>query len=271
MAKARLASWITDDGTTGIVSLKCSDGASGSSTVTLQGTEDINVQTDHLKTANISGGGGGITALSYDDGAGAKYAIFAPGQPTANWSLMIRHTTGYTSFAAPGSVGQVLTIDSSSRPAWQAAGSGGESGWFNSTTLMKVMPTEFMLNDSGGFWMVIDDATTDSIHARIDEDGKTASGVAYVTKAIPTGYKATHVQVYGTNNSGTSNPITIRKFDHTDGDLANTTSGNFNATIDILDITSSTTENILIKVELGYGRSSGPDEIFGADITIAAV
>lgn len=259
------SSWITDDGTTGIVSLTCSDGASGSSTVTLQGTEDINVQTDHLKTVNISGGAGGITALSYDDTAGGKYAVFAPGQPTASWSLMARHTTGYTSFITPGSTNEVLTMGAS-KPGWEAA-SGGESGWFNSTTLMKVMPTEFMANNSKS--LMIDDATTDNVHVKCS-DSRTSIDV-YAIKAIPSGYKATHVHVYGTNATSTSNSVTVRTFDQTDGDLTNTTTGAMNSTIGILEITSSATANILIKVELNSINAVGQDDLFGADITIAAV
>ena len=77
--------------------------------------------------------------------------------------------------------------------------------------------------------------------------------------------------MHGVNNSGTSNPITVRNFDHTDGDLTNSTSGNFNASIDITDITSSATQNIMIKVELSDDRTAGQDIIYGADITIAAV
>ena len=176
------------------------------------------------------------------------------------------NTGGTKSYLAPGTTGQVCTIDAAGIPGWKA---GGENGWFNSTTLMKVMPTEFMLNHTSDNRICIDDATTDEIHARI-YNGRD-DGVAYATKAIPTGYKATHVKVWGVNNSGKINPITIRNFDHTDGDLTNSTSGDFNATLDITDITSSATQNIMIKVELSNSKTAGQDIIYGADITIAAV
>ena len=169
-----------------------------------------------------------------------------------------------------GTAGQVLTVNATATGATFADASGGESGWFNSTTLMKVMPTEFMLNDDNlDDYLVIEDDTTDKVSVRIDDNR--ANGIAYAIKAIPTGYKATHVQVYGVNNSGTSNPITVRNFNHTDGDLTNSTSGEFNTSIDILDITSSATQNILIKVELDNHRTGGQDLLYGADITIAAV
>lgn len=216
---------------------------------------------------NITIDSDGITALKYSNGAGVDYAIYAPGLPINSFSVMLAHTGGTKTYLSPGSVGQVLTIDGSSRPSWEAAA--GESGWFNSTNLMKVMPTEFVLNDTTDDKWCIEDGTTDKIWGRIYDSR--ADGVAYATKSIPTGYKATHVKVLGVNESGTSNPITVRNFDHTDGDLTNSTSGDFNVSIDITDITSSATQNILIKVTLSHHRYRGQDIIYGADITIAAV
>ena len=233
------------------------------------GIVDTTIQQANLeKTQFIQADGDGITSLKYSDGAGTDYAIMAPGLPANNWSMMIAHTSGTKNYLAPGTTGQVCTIDGAGRPSWAAA-AGGESGWFNSTTLMKVMPTEFVLNDATDDKWCIEDSTTDKIWGRIYDTR--AAGVAYATKAIPTGYKATHVKVWGVNNSSTSNPITVRNFDHTDGDLTNTTSGDFNATIDIIDITSSATQNIMIKVQLDVDRTAGQDIIYGADITIAAV
>ena len=235
------------------------------------GIVDTTIQQANLtKTQHITTDSDGITALKYSNGSGTDYAILAPGLPTSDYSISLTRTTGAFAHLSPGSSGEVLGINSlTGRPDWVSAS--GESGWFNSTTLMKVMPTEFMGNDDSltGNYLVLEDDTTDKIFVRIHDNR--ASGVAYAIKAIPTGYKATHVEVHGVNNSGTANPITIRQHDHTDGDLVNTTNGNFNTSIDILDITSSATVNILIKVELSSHRTLGQDIIYGADITIAAV
>jgi hypothetical protein len=232
------------------------------------GIVDTTIQQENLtKTQHITTDSDGITALKYSDGAGTDYAILAPGLPTSDYSLSLTRTSGAFAHLAPGTTGQVLGLNSGTgRPAWVA---GPENGWFNSTTLMKVMPTEFVLNDATDDKWCIEDGTTDKIWGRIYDNR--ADGVAYAIKAIPTGYKATHVKVWGVNNSGTANPITIREHDHTNGDLVNTTSGNFNASIAITDITSSATANILIKVELSSHRTAGQDIIYGADITIAAV
>jgi hypothetical protein len=233
------------------------------------GIVDTTIQQANLaKTIFVTADGDGITALKYSDGAGTDYSIPAPGLPINNWSIMVAQTNGTKSYLGPGTTWQVCTIDGTGRPSWAAAAAGGESGWFNSTTLMKVMPTEFM-GDSTTKFIRIDDGTTDEVSAKCSDSRATFD--VYAIKAIPTGYKATHVQVYGNNATSTSNCVTVRNYDHTDGDLTNTASGNINATIDMIDITSSATQNILIKVTLTSTHGVGQDNLYGADITIAAV
>ena len=72
------------------------------------------------------------------------------------------------------------------------------------------------------------------------------------------------MQVYASGTES-STAVRVRNFDHTDGDLTNETTGDFNASIDIIDITSSATQNIMIKI------TPGRKIVYGADITIAAV
>lgn len=402
------ANWITDDGIGGIVSLKASTGAGAYKTITFQGANDINLQTDHTNIGVINtrsadnatdivalkstvstsgddvtikgGGSSGEGVIKLSQGSGNEDIIIDPngtgsivlksntikmegvsgidvgsvkfyeapllqgnyvafnaplsiasdvnwtlpatdgssgqamstnGSGTLAWTSFITSvnpatqgtlqlstvsvqqgkiqfydydgsnylvltaptnvTTNYTLTLPPdaGAANQVLKTDGSGTTSWvdQSGGGGGESGWFNSTTLMKVMPTEFMSNSTNE--LMIDDATTDNVHVRCSD--ARGSITVYAIKAIPTGYKATHVQVYGTNATSTSNSVTVRVFDQTDGDLTQTTSGNMNSSIDILDITSSATANILIKVDLNSHQTAGQDDLFGADITIAAV
>ena len=228
-------------------------------------------QANALKTQHININQVGITSLVAADNSTGTNTITLPNTLPAstNRNIMSLGSDGVLRHLTNGTAGQILQINSSAT-GQEWADASGESGWFNSTTLMKVMPTEFMLNDdTSDHFLQIEDDTTDKISVRINDNR--ADGVAYAIKAIPTGYKATHVKVHGVNNSGTANPITIRQHDHTDGDLVNTTSGNFNTSIAITDITSSSTANILIKVELSSDRTAGQDIIYGADITIAAV
>ena len=124
------------------------------------------------------------------------------------------------------------------------------------------MPTEFLGNDDHSrSWVVVEDDTTDKLGVRC----MSTLIEVYLTKAIPTGYKATHVQVYA--SASTSSAVTVRQFNQTNGDLTGSTTGDFNSNIDITDITSSTTANIMIKL----APASTSTVIYGADITIAAV
>ena len=213
------------------------------------------------KLLNINTDAYGISGLKMTNGSsGTNTYVFPTALPTSTHrNLLILKDDGALLKVASGSAGQVLTMHSGGLyPEWAAA-SGGESGWFNSTTLMKVMPTEFMANDDGGA-AVIEDDTADKLGLRTDN----RFTELYVTKAIPTGYKATHVQVYA--SASTSSAVTVRQFDQTDGDLSGSTTGDFNSNIDISDITSSATANIMIKC-----TGSTTVFIYGADITIAAV
>jgi len=239
---------------------------------TNNGSSDPITGINEGKTNKITTDAYGITDLKISNGSSGTWDFGLPTAAAAAGKTqpMSIRDDGNVVFTTIGTAGQVLTVNATATGAAFADASGGESGWFNSTTLMKVMPTEFMLNDDNADdYLVIEDDTTDKVSVRIDDNR--ANGIAYAIKAIPTGYKATHVQVYGVNNSSTSNAITVRNFDHTDGDLTNTTSGDWNTVIDITDITSSATQNILIKVELDNDRTAGQDLLYGADITIAAV
>jgi hypothetical protein len=157
---------------------------------------------------------------------------------------------------ADGSANTFLKTNGSGVLSWSALTS---DGWHGSTTLIKVLPTEFMPNDDGGA-AVIEDDTADKLGLRTDN----RFTELYVTKAIPTGYKATHVQVYA--SASTSSGVTVRQFDQTDGDLTGSTTGDYNSNIDITDINSSATANIMIKCV-----GSTTVVIYGADITIATI
>ena len=92
-----------------------------------------------------------------------------------------------------------------------------------------------------------------------------ASTEMYVMKAIPTGYKATHVQVYG--STGVINGVAVNMFRQTTGAIVAKGTGDINASIDITDITSTVLNNISVKVLPGATTVI----IYGIDITIAAV
>ena len=223
--------------------------------------DDTILGTVNTKAANLTTDAYGITALKISDGASSTWNLTPPTSAASagQTELMFIRDNGLIVKVANGTAGQVLTVNAGATSAYFQDAAGGESGWFNSTTLMKIMPTEFMANDDGGA-AVLEDDTADKLGLRTNN----RFTELYVTKAIPTGYKATHVQVYA--SASTSSAVTVRQFDHTDGDLTGSTTGDFNSNIDITDITSSATANIMIKC-----TGSTTVFIYGADITIAAV
>ena len=188
--------------------------------------------------------------------------------PATGAAVLIFNSSGTLGGLADGSSGEVLTTNGAGVLSWAAASGGGGSsdGWHGSTTLLKVMPSEFMANDdapsrNGYKGLYIEDDTINYLGVRIHH----TSTEMYVQKAIPTGYKATHVHVYA--SSSTSSAVIVHSFNHTTGAISSKGSGDFNSSIDITDITSAATSNINIKLL----PASTSTTIYGADITLIAV
>ena len=133
-------------------------------------------------------------------------------------------------------------------------------GYHGSATRIKILPKDFMPDDSGRPVMIEDDTIPNSIFLF---SNSSANMYAYVD--IPTGFKATHVKIEGSDTSQhfsvyegsiDAKTITQRGADTDIGTEA-----------DIQDVTSSTTNYLVIRVE-SNGTS---DQIFGGYVTIAAV
>ena len=216
----------------------------------------------NTKTASITTDAGGITVLKISNGAGGENSMtFFTALPASNKrEVMLLNNNGLVSFATGGSVGQVLTMQDANIPHWAAVPA---DGWHGSTALVKVMPTDFFMNDDyTRAPLAVEDDTTDVLGIRCPS----VNSEVYAFIPIPTGFKATHVQVYASATVGAS-AVTVRQFNQTSGALTNTTSGDFNATIDIVDVISSVTANVVIKA----APASATLVIYGADITITAV
>ena len=211
------------------------------------------------KLLNVNTDDYGISGLKCTNGSSGTNTLVLPSSlPSgSNRQILVLGADGLFRHIASSSAGDVLKMnDTGINPTWASP----VFGWFNHTTLMKVLPTEFMANDDGGA-AVLEDDTTDKLGVR--SSNRTTE--IFVTKAIPTGYKVTHVQVYA--SVSTASAVTIRQFDQTTGDLTGTTTGAFNSNIDTHDMTSSDTANIMIKC----ATASSPPIIYGADITIIAI
>ena len=124
------------------------------------------------------------------------------------------------------------------------------------------MPTEFIMNDDyTRAPVMVEDDTTSVLGVK----APSSANELYAFVPIPTGYKATHVQVY-VSTSKTS-AVDVFEFNQTTGATSTKGTGDFNTLIDITDITSSSSANIVIKLS----PASASTVIYGADITITAI
>ena len=159
--------------------------------------------------------------------------------------------------------GHVVTINSTTgKLSYLDTPTGGVGGWFGSTTLLKVMPTDFFMNDDYNRGMVM---VEDDVANKLGIIAPSTLTELYAFIPIPTGYKATHVQVYA--SASTVSAVLAKNFSQTTGATHDLESGNFNSLINITDITSSTTMNLVLKLS----PASVTTVIYGADITIVAV
>ena len=130
-----------------------------------------------------------------------------------------------------------------------------KAGWHGSTTRIKILVSDFIPDDVGRPAM-IDDTSSD----RFLESFST--GVLFASIPIPTGFKATHVRIYG---SGTS-AMEVSEMDITGKTVTSKGTGNIGTELNITDVTSTDTNYLLI--ELAQASS---EEVYGGYVTIAAV
>src|SRR3989339_192974 len=129
------------------------------------------------------------------------------------------------------------------------------SGWHGSVTRIKLLPNDFITDDT-------DDNLFADQSGRYVQASGTGQGVAF--KAIPTGYQATHVLVYG---SDTNNAITVRANDISDQTTATSLgTGVVGTEISITATGSTATNYVSVFVNTGSG-----DRIFGGYITISKI
>ena len=235
--------------------------------VTTKGPVDDTIQGENVtKLGFVTTDTYGIVKVTTSTGSSAIDINLPISKAGAGAEVVTINTLGAMAPLADGASGEFLKTDGSGVLSWGAAGGSGGGGWFGSSTLLKVMPCEFMANDdapgrSGFQGLYIEDDTSGKLGVRVNH----ASTEMYVMKAIPTGYKATHVKVYG--STGVFNGVDVYLFRQTTGAIISKGSGDINALLDITDISGSTENNISIKVAPGGTTIL----IYGVDITIAAV
>ncbi|MGE3340973.1 MAG: hypothetical protein AB7J46_03540 [Candidatus Altimarinota bacterium] len=143
---------------------------------------------------------------------------------------------------------------------WEMSNDGGGyvplAGWHGSPTRIKIMPTDFESDDGDDNFIIVSDGTQSSASSG------TTDALAMIP--LPTGYRATAVQIYG---SDTNNPVTVYANEIDDGTTStNLGSGTVIGEINITDTDSTTTNYLSIYVDLGGG-----DDIYGGYITIVPI
>ena len=160
-------------------------------------------------------------------------------------STRIAHSTGATNrtFTLPDATGTAALQET--------------LGWNGSQTRIKILHSDFIADD-GGRPVMIDDAAVGAEKLFLKTN---STNTAYATIAIPTGFDATHVMVYGFGTPA------VEVWEHSITDKAGVSkgTGNVGTEIDITDVTSSTTNYLFIQVAQGAS-----DEIYGGYVTIAA-
>lgn len=203
----------------------------------------------------------GITQVTTSTGSSAIDISLPISKSGGGEEIVTINSLGAMAPLADGASGEFLKTNGAGSLSWAAAGGGG-GGWFGSTTLLKVMPTQWIMNDDyTRAPVVVEDDVTNVLGIK----APATSSELYAFMAIPTGYKATHVQVYTSSNK--INGVEVLRFSHVSGATAARGTGDFNTSIDITDISSAVATNICIKLL----PASVTTIIYGADITIAAI
>tara|TARA_R100001163_G_C5028092_1_gene169109 strand:- start:527 stop:1102 length:576 start_codon:yes stop_codon:yes gene_type:complete len=156
-----------------------------------------------------------------------------------------------------------LGLDSNNKIVKANEASGGVTADPFSTTVIKVLPNQWIINDDAGRPLFVEDDTSNTLGVRCF----TTTDEMYAWQKLPSGYKATHVQVHA--SASTSSAVTVRSYNYTTGADNNVseTTGNLGALIDITDIPAANGQDLVIKV----APASGSTIIFGATITIATI
>jgi len=261
-----------DTGAATVASLTCTaagtfGGGYGSTgaTISTAGVAQFNgaITTDSTLSAtggiviNGNASGGGYIRLHEDTDNGIHYvALRAPESIDTAFTLYLPDDDG--------DADEFLQTDGSGNLSWAAASGGGVTSDPYSVTQIKVMPSEFTMNDDyNRAPVLVEDDTTNILGIK----APSISTELYAWVKIPSGYKATHAQVY--SDATTSSAVTIKSYNYQTGADNNisSSSGDLGSSIDITDIPASATQDLVIKV----APSSVTTLIYGALITIAAV
>ena len=183
--------------------------------------------------------------LSFVDNTGAGVIFEGTTDDAYNTTLTAADTTSSSkTITLPDATGTVaLTSDV-------------QKGWHGSTTRIKILHSDFIADD-GGRPLMIDDGGIGSEELFLETF---STFVAFATIAIPTGYTATDVMIYG---SGTG---AVEVWEHQINSKTGVSkgTGNIDTEFSITNVASSATNYLFLHV------AAGSDELHGGYVTITA-
>lgn len=132
-------------------------------------------------------------------------------------------------------------------------------GWHGSSTRIKILPNDFVVNNDSTPSMLYNDNGGGSTNG---VEVGSSSQELYAFFAIPTGYKATHVRIYGDNTNTVTVYETVISTGLWGSSLGSAAVG---TEIDITDVNSTTTNFLVLQVAL----TATGNEVAGGYVTIA--
>tara|TARA_A100000172_G_C3042942_1_gene111228 strand:+ start:1201 stop:2061 length:861 start_codon:yes stop_codon:yes gene_type:complete len=243
---------------TGALTLQSTSGVTGN--ITLDAGNDIYLNADggdvvfkddSAFLAKINSDG-----LSFVDNTGAGIIFEGSTDDAYNTTLTAADTTSSNkTITLPNTTGTVaLTSDIPSATT---------VGWHGSATRIKILPKDFVANDVGRPLMINDNDIGSNylfMHSFSSND-------AFAYLHIPTGYKATHVRIYG---SDTGQDFYVYEGDINSKTITDVATGSTSIGTEKTlgtEVTSDTTNYILVRVT----SDGSADEIHGGYVTIATV
>ena len=220
---------------------------------------DIIVSDNTTKLGFITTDAYGITKVTTSTGGSSIDINLPSDKSSAGVNVIGINTAGAMGPVADGASGEFLKTDGAGVLTWDTAGGGG---FFGSTTTIKVMPTEWFMNDDYTRTPVM---VEDDVANFLGIRAPSTATELYAFIVIPVGYKATKIKVSA--SASTASAVEALEFNHRIGATSSKGTGDLNSLIDITDITSSATANIVIKLS----PASVSTVIYGGEVTIAAV
>jgi len=130
------------------------------------------------------------------------------------------------------------------------------TGHHGSQTRIKILPRDFHISDDTGRPLFIEEDVVGQLKMRVSNTSE-----IYASVEIPTGFKATHVMLYGSDASLT---VTVVEGNINSASVTAKGSGNPNTEINITDVTATDTNFLWI----GVSMANAFDYVYGGYVTI---